>query len=192
MKDANEANEDSNKTAETTDDGAKEEKATASTGPADEDTSSTDERSGDDKPSQKGSERPAETSSNDRRGFWLWVAGVAIILSVELFIYGHDGRIEVCVGVEGHTDWALKGKPRTPDNFRRAPMCAERMNLGMYSNSQDAAEAALDEACRRATRMNQKALPDCLRRDKKWTRQVTKEQVPPWDERLYKRLLWME
>jgi hypothetical protein len=206
MKDANEANEDSKKPAATKAAGPDEEKATPSTQANDEETSSPNDKSGDapgessadadatdDETSEEEPVKPAEEGgTNDRRGFWLWVVGVAIILAVELFIYGHNGRIEVCVGVEGFTDWALKGKPRTPDNFRRAPMCAERMNLGMYSSSQDAAEAALDDACRRATRLNQNSLPACHRRDKKWTRQVTKDQVPPWDERLYKRLLWME
>ncbi len=129
---------------------------------------------------------------NDGKGFWLWVVGIALILSLELFIYGHNGHVRVCVGVDGVTDWALKYQPKTPDNYRKAPMCAERLNLGMYSGTQEAAEGALDEACRRATMMNRKALPDCLRREKKWTRQVDKDQVFPWDERLYKRLFWME
>jgi hypothetical protein len=62
----------------------------------------------------------------------------------------------------------------------------------MYSDSEEAARAALDEACARATTTNHVARTHCVRRENKWTRKVFKENIPPWDERLYKRLLWLE
>lgn len=124
--------------------------------------------------------------------FWLWVVGIASILAVELYVYGHNGQIEVCVGIEGVTDFAERNQPRNAANFRSAPQCSRRLNLGMYEGTQELSQAALQEACARATVQNRDAMPDCLRRDKKWTRQVYKEQVPPWDPRLYRKLLWID
>lgn len=141
-----------------------------------------------------GDPQPSAGDEKNRKDktFWIWVAGILFILGLELFIFGHDGKIEVCVGVEGVTEWALKDQARTPETFRKAPVCAERLNLGMYAGSQEAAEAALNEACKRATMLQRDALQDCIRRENKWTRQVNKQQVPPWDERLYRRLLWLD
>lgn len=148
------------------------------------------------KPESSGGEPTSPTPEKDEekrdKWFWHWVVGIIAVLCVELYIYGHNGKIEVCVGVEGVTDWSLIGKPKTPDNFAKSPKCAQRMNLGMYGDSEEAARAALDEACARATTTNHVARTDCVRRDKKWTRKVFKEHIPPWDERLYKRLLWLE
>lgn len=126
------------------------------------------------------------------RTFWFWVAGIVLILGIELYVFGHNGEIEVCVGVEGVTDWAQKDQPRTAENFRKAPVCAQRVNLGMYPGTQEAAEAALNDACKRATMMQTGALQHCIRREKQWTRRVEKQQVPPWDPRLYRRLLWLD
>jgi hypothetical protein len=39
---------------------------------------------------------------------------------------------------------------------------------------------------------NRDELPNCMTREKKWTRRVTKTQVAPWDSRLYRRLLWLD
>lgn len=126
-------------------------------------------------------------------GLLLWVAGILVVLGVELFIYGHNGRIEVCVGLEGATDFSLIGKPRSPENFRSYPLCVERMNLGMWSSSEEQAQSALEAACSRATaRGNPEAKQQCLRKENKWQRQVIKESIPPWDPRLYRRLLFLD
>lgn len=122
----------------------------------------------------------------------LWLGVVAIVFAVELFIYGHAGIIRVCVGLEGQTDFSLLNRKTADASPRSHPFCAERRNIGMYPNADEAARAALEEACQRGavlTRGDQRA---CLRREKGWVRQVHKENVPPWDERVYRRLLWLD
>ena len=119
--------------------------------------------------------------------------GIGVLLLVELIIYGHDGHIQVCVGQKGITDFAMAGKPPTPKNIRKRPFCSERSNLGMWGKSAEQSEAALKHACGQAARyFGPKGRVACLRNDGKWTRQVTKEQIMPWDSRLYKRLLWLD
>jgi hypothetical protein len=120
------------------------------------------------------------------------VAGIAVILCVELLIYGYNAEIEVCVGIEGVTQWELKDQPKAPETYRKGPICSKRMNLGMYEGNDEQSQTALREACSRATVSNRDALPDCIRRDKKWARQVYKKQIPPWDKRFYRRLLWID
>jgi hypothetical protein len=145
-----------------------------------------------------GAEKPPAAAPGKKRPlkrdreFWFWLAGILVVLSIEVFIYGHNGKIEVCVGKEGLTDWSLKDHARTPENFRRAPTCAHRMNLGMYEGTEEQSQAALRDACARATVTNRLAMPDCLRRDKQWERKVEKTQIAPWDERLYRRMLWLD
>jgi hypothetical protein len=96
------------------------------------------------------------------------------------------------VGIEGVTQWELKDQPKAPETYRKGPICSKRMNLGMYEGNDEQSQTALREACSRATVSNRDALPDCIRRDKKWARQVYKKQIPPWDKRFYRRLLWID
>jgi hypothetical protein len=157
---------------------------TAATGEAQDEADEADE-------APNSLEPPPEKES--ARGLLLWVGGILLILCVELFIYGHNGRIEVCVGLEGVTDFSLIGQPRSPENFRAYPQCVERMNLGMWSSSEEAAQSALDAACTRVTtRASGDAKQQCMRKDNKWQRQVIKENIPPWDPRLYRRLLFLD
>jgi hypothetical protein len=140
----------------------------------------------------KDSKKAAPPAAEKDRTIWFWVLGIVIALSVELYIYGRNGFVQVCVGVEGVTDYAQRNMPRSAVNAKTAPHCASRLNLGMYSDTDERAREALNEACSRATILNRKELTPCLRRENKWTRQVYKEQVPPWDKRLYRRLLWLD
>lgn len=124
---------------------------------------------------------------------WVWVLGIFVILSVELYIYGYNGDIRVCVGVESLTDYGLRDEPRTQANAKHHPFCAERLNLGMWSSSAEQAQAALEDACSAAARVvGQERRQHCLRRDEPWTRFVEKHHVMPWDSRLYRRLLWLD
>jgi hypothetical protein len=123
---------------------------------------------------------------------WTWVVGIVALLCLELFIYGHDGHIRVCVGLQSLTDYSLLDKPRSELTVRQFPFCADRTNLGMYSSSEDAAQAALQESCNRAAVLLKRDRLECLRRENGWTRQVTRTQVPPWDRRLYRQLFWLK
>jgi hypothetical protein len=138
------------------------------------------------------STQAASASSEKDRTIWFWVLGIVAALSIELYVYGHNGFVQVCVGVEGVTDFSQRGTLRSAANAKTAPFCASRLNLGMYSDTDERAQEALNEACSRATILNRKELTPCLRRENKWARQVYKEQVPPWDKRLYRRLLWLD
>lgn len=122
----------------------------------------------------------------------LWVVGVLAVLAGELYIYGHDGWIRVCVGREGVTDLSLLEQPRTHGGSGGYPVCAEQLNLGMYSRSNEAAREALDVACARGAALLRGDKTDCLRKERGWLRQVDKEHVPPWDDRLYRRLFFLD
>jgi IS1 family transposase len=136
--------------------------------------------------------KPAEAkpAEKKKRGYWLWV--VLVLLAAELVVYGHSGRIEVCVGLDGATDFSLKNQARTKENFRSVPQCADRLNVGMYDHAEDQARSALQDACGRATMVNKKEFTNCVNRSNKWTRQVTKDQIYPWDKRFYRRLFWLD
>jgi hypothetical protein len=139
-------------------------------------------------------DRQRERKDNDENDGALlpWVVGILVILAVELFIYGHDGRIEVCVGIKDRTDFSLAGQPRTKENARKIPACAERMNLGMWGSSEARGKEALEQACKKATRFQAQQTTACLRNDGNWTRKVREEQIMPWDPRLYRRLLFLD
>lgn len=123
----------------------------------------------------------------------IWALGILAVLGVEIYIYGHDGDIEVCVGIEKLTDYSTRAEPRTKANASKHPFCAKRVNLGMWSDGEKQAEAALKEACAAASRVvGAEHRQKCLRRDDPWSRFVEKKQIPPWDPRLYRRLLWLD
>lgn len=121
-----------------------------------------------------------------------WVAGVLAVLAGELYIYGHDGWIRVCVGREGITDLSLLEQPRTHGGSGGYPVCAEQLNLGMYSRSDEAAREALEVACVRGAALLRGDKTHCLRKERGWLRRVDKEQIPPWDSRLYRRLFFLD
>ncbi len=124
--------------------------------------------------------------------WWPWLLGIAGILAAELYVYGHDGWVRVCVGRDGLTDLTMLDRPRPRDGVRGLPICAEQLNLGMYSRSDDAAREALDVACSRGATLLRGDKADCLRKDHGWVRRVDKKNIPPWDPRLYRRLFFLD
>lgn len=145
----------------------------------------------DDKTQQSKSEapKPRETWINTL----VWALGILVLLGIEIYVYGHDGDIEVCVGIDKLTDYTIRAETRTKANATKHPFCAKRVNLGMWSKSDELADAALKEACGAASRVvGAEHRQKCIRRDDPWTRFVEKKQIPPWDPRLYRRLLWLD
>ena len=133
-----------------------------------------------------------DSEKKGRATTWAWVVGIVTILAAELYVYGHDGWIRVCIGKEGKTDFTLLDKPRQPGSSGPFPICAERLNLGMYSNGDDIAREALEHACFRGATLMGGDQRDCIRKDEGWTRRVDKQHIPPWDRRLYRRLLFLD
>lgn len=123
---------------------------------------------------------------------YVWAAGIVTLLVAELYAYGHNGHVRVCVGRKGITDFAQLDKPRKGNIASGYPFCVENLNLGMYSRSDDVAKEALDVACSRAATLLRGEKSECVRRDKDWIRRVDKSTIPPWDPRLYKRLFFVE
>lgn len=154
---------------------------------AGEPTASDSGASGGDK-GPKSAEKPQTKSS----GWLVWLLGLACILSIELYIYGHNGWVRVCVGIEGATKFELLDHPKEHGGQRGYPVCAEQLNLGMYSRSEDAAQEALDVACTRGATLIHGNKQDCLRKEHGWMRRVDKAQVPPWDPRLFRRMLFLD
>jgi hypothetical protein len=145
-----------------------------------------------------GSERQRETEAPKRKPeTWtntlLWLAGILLLLGIELYIYGHDGYVQVCVGIQEITKFELRHEVKTKANAKHHPFCAERMNLGMWSSSEEHGKAALEEACHSAARVvGMERKQHCLRNDDPWKRFVDTQQVMPWDPRFYRRLLWLD
>lgn len=135
---------------------------------------------------------PAKSPNRSRAAWWPWLVGIAGILAAELYVYGHDGWVRVCVGRDGLTDLTMLDRPRPHDGIRGFPICAEHLNLGMYSRSDDAAREALDVACARGATLLRGEKADCLRKDHGWLRRVDKKNIPPWDPRLYRRLFFVD
>lgn len=134
----------------------------------------------------------AAPGDKPRSPLWWWVLGIACVLGVELFIYGHNGWVRVCVGLHGVTDMTHLDRPKHRDGMKGFPICAEQLNLGMYSRSEDAAKEALELACTRGATLLHGVKQECLRKDHGWIRRVDKQHIPPWDERLYRRLLFLD
>lgn len=133
-----------------------------------------------------------DSEKKGRATTWAWVVGIVTILAAELYVYGHDGWIRVCIGKEGKTDFSLLDKPRQPGSSGPFPICVERLNLGMYSNGDDIAREALEHACARGATLMGGDQRECIRKDEGWTRRVDKQHIPPWDRRLYRRLLFLD
>lgn len=121
-----------------------------------------------------------------------WALLILTLLAAELYAYGHNGEVRVCVGRKGLTDFTQLDKPRQGNLAAGYPFCVESLNLGMYSRSDDVAKEALDVACARASALLRGEKSECIRRDKDWIRRVDKTSIPPWDPRLYKRLFFIE
>lgn len=139
----------------------------------------------------------SKTATAPRKETWtntlLWLAGILVVLGIELYIYGHDGYIQVCVGIDQITKFEIRHEVKTKANAKYHPFCAERLNLGMWGSSDEHAKAALEQACHAAARVvGMERKQNCLRNDEPWKRFVVTEQVMPWDPRLYRRLLWLE
>jgi hypothetical protein len=193
---------------------ASEDKAGMTSADADDDAKSADSRGKPDDDAKKAVEskkdapgEPASTSEDGKNSkapnakkepetwtnTFIWIGVIVLALGIELFIYGHDGRIQVCVGIDKLTDYAIRNEPRTKENAVKHPFCAERLNLGMWSSSEKHSKAALTEACSAAARVvGAEHRQKCLRRDEPWTRFVETEHIMPWDSRLYRRLFWLD
>lgn len=146
-------------------------------------------------------DNPSETSNapkpeprvpKKRISGFVWAALILTLLSAELYAYGHNGEVRVCVGRKGLTDFTQLDKPRNGNVAAGYPFCVESLNLGMYSRSDDVARDALDVACARASALLRGEKSECIRRDKDWIRRVDKKNVPPWDRRFYRRLFFIE
>lgn len=135
----------------------------------------------------------AESSSARRGGSWtsrLWWA-LPILMVVEFYAYGHNGRLEICVGKQGHTDFALLGQARTDDNRWKFPRCETRLNLGLRSQYDDEVTEGVQVACRGATIFrNQGEAKACVAKEQGWEHRVEGSFVPPWDPAYYEHLFW--
>jgi hypothetical protein len=137
---------------------------------------------------------PGAKSKPGRKGIspYVWAIGIFTLLAGELYAYGHNGEVRVCVGRKELTDFGQLDKPRQGNIASGYPFCVANLNLGMYSRSDDVAKEALDVACARAATLLRGEKSECLRRDKDWIRQVDKHHIAPWDARLYRRLFFIE
>jgi len=137
-----------------------------------------------------GSTPSAEASTKGRRLSKLWWA-LPILMLVEFYVYGHNGRLEVCVGKEGDTDFSLVGAERTDENRWKFPRCETRLNLGLRSERELRVEEATKVACRGATIFrHQGEGKACVAGEKGWVHQVEGHFVPPWDPAYYQHLFW--
>lgn len=140
----------------------------------------------------QGDATPAGEPRRDRSTLY-WALGVVALLCVELYFYGRNGMIQVCVAKEGVHDFALVGQMRTDENRWKFPYCEERVNLGLRSDFDELARGAVKNACRRATLLHfQKETDACVALEKHWRRKVITRQVMPWERSFYRRLLWLD
>lgn len=138
----------------------------------------------------KAAPEPAPVAASGRRASRLWWA-LPILLVAELYVYGHDGRLQICVGKEGDTDFALVGQERTDENRWKFPRCETRDNLGLRSQHDAQVEQATKVACRGATIFrHQGEAKACVAGEQGWQHQVEGQFVPPWDPAYYRHLFW--
>ena len=120
----------------------------------------------------------------------LWWA-LPILMVVEFYAYGHNGRLEVCVGKQGHTDFSLVGQERTDDNRWKFPRCETRLNLGLRSQYDEKVAEGTKVACRGATIFrHQGEAKACVAAEQGWEHRVDASFVPPWDPAYYEHLFW--
>lgn len=124
-----------------------------------------------------------------RRIPWWYV--IASLIVVEFWLYGRRGYIDVCVGTQGETDFALVGKERTDANRWKFPRCERRLNVGLMSRYEEAVDEATSVACRGATILrHQGEGKACTKQEKGWVRQIETRHVPPWHAVYYEHLFW--
>lgn len=136
--------------------------------------------------------KPAVTKATPvrRRASRLWWA-LPIVMLVEFYVYGHNGRLEICVGKEGDTDFSLVGQERTDANRWKFPRCETRENLGLRSQQEERAKEGIEAACRGATIFrHQGEAKVCVAGEQGWQHRVEGSFVPPWDPAYYRHLFW--
>ncbi len=120
----------------------------------------------------------------------LWLA-LPVLMIVEFYMYGHNGRLEICVGKEGDTDFSLVGQERTDENRWKFPRCETRNNLGLRSEREIKVEEGTKVACRGATIFrHQGEGKACIAGEKGWIHRVEGHFVPPWEPAYYQHLFW--
>ena len=120
---------------------------------------------------------------------WWW--GLLAVAAVEFWVYGQRADIEVCVGKQGETDFALRGHERTDDNRWQFPRCESRLNLGLRSRYDEEVTAAVTAACRGATIFKHRGEgPQCIAGENGWVHRVEAGFIPPWDGRYFEHLFW--
>jgi hypothetical protein len=125
-----------------------------------------------------------------RRASRLWWA-LPILMLVEFYVYGHNGRLEICVGKEGDTDFSLVGQERTDANRWKFPRCETRENLGLRSQRDERVKEGVEAACRGATIFrHQGESKVCVAGEQGWQHHVDGHFVPPWDPAYYRHLFW--
>jgi hypothetical protein len=125
-----------------------------------------------------------------RRASKLWWA-LPILMLVEFYVYGHNGRLEICVGKEGDTDFSLVGQERTDANRWKFPRCETRENLGLRSQRDERVKEGIEAACRGATIFrHQGESKVCVAGEQGWQHHVDGHFVPPWDPAYYRHLFW--
>jgi hypothetical protein len=127
----------------------------------------------------------------ERRNTLIWVSALGTLFTVELVVFGYNGYVDVCVGREGVTDFALSNRAAGTDDAQKMPLCQRRHNLGMQSRYDEEAKAGLRQACQRASAMfGTRDWSSCVSGSGGWTRRITGHQVPPWHEPFYREMLW--
>lgn len=136
------------------------------------------------------SDTGASSKGSTGWGARLWWA-LPVLLIVEFYFFGHDGRLQVCVGKEGDTDFSLVGQERTDENRWKFPRCETRLNVGLRSRRDEQVKDAVTVACRGATifRHQGEAKP-CVAAEDGWKHEVEGSFVPPWDPDYYNQLFW--
>ncbi|MBK6920831.1 MAG: hypothetical protein IPH07_25770 [Deltaproteobacteria bacterium] len=124
---------------------------------------------------------------------WWWFLVAALVL--EFWIYGRRGSIEVCVGKQGETDFALVGQERTDANRWKFPRCERADNLGLVSKYDQAVKEAIHTACRGATIFRHqgegKVCVDASTNTAQgWVHRIETRQVLPWERPFYEHLFW--
>jgi hypothetical protein len=140
----------------------------------------------------EGAERTTleDTARAPGRASKLWWA-LPILMVVEFYAYGHNGRLEICVGKEGETEFSLVGQERTDDNRWKFPRCETRLDLGLRSHREIIVDEGKKIACRGATIFrHQGEAKMCVASENGWQQRVEGHFVPPWDPAYYQHLFW--
>lgn len=140
-----------------------------------------------------------ETAQPQRAGRfrvrWWWFLIAALV--IEFWIYGRRGYVEVCVGKQGETDFALVDdtgqarQARDDSNRWKFPRCESRMNLGLVSKYAEVSTEAAQIACRGATMLKHQGQgKQCVAQKDGWEHRITTRQTWPWDPKFFAHLFW--